>query len=868
MSSSNNAKANSPSWKLRNENRRKSIDSTQSNDQSNNLLILHHDEVIDAMGLITDESSSFSNGNLHSDFNDNRRFSEIHPDQKMIRPIRNQEIKSKNSFTQQSFLLSHNKDRYRTQTEDYDYGSLSNKNNSKYQNLKAEDLNNKDSTPFPIPNTNQNHPYIINKKYTAQRSLLSQSVPISTVSDNYLDISPNDENSIYASSNPSSRRSSNASSLNDVCFPVDSLNEVERFKKWPNLAVLEEFSRDELNDLKIINSSSVSQKSGSLNDDSVNFQYPIVSNVDYGDITEPLIVSTNEEIDPINGRLRPKKMTPWNKPQFITKQEKLSKFRFTYFREDLPDTIHSPNISGLLHNGKKFQDLFSPDYYGSTTNESIDEKASNKSNKLQRTQTASLNIPTPTHLTHDSTNTIGSVIPTPKPTYVQPFWLDILNPTEDEMKVISKTFGIHPLTSEDIFLGEAREKVELFKDYYFVCFTSFDVEEEHQRRRKAAEKAFAEAVEEEESKAKNDRSFFDKIMNSFKRRSSFTSVTSKSSIHSNNSRKSRKSDLKKSANSLTSKRLKKRRYNKDELIPLTMYMVIFRDGIITFHFKPTPHTGNVRRRARLLRDYLTVSSDWVCYALIDDITDAFAPLIESIETEVNAIEDEIITMQSGDNSDSESEDDTDTEAKEDPVWIRVKRRNSNISGYKESIYSNSTNSTSSSSADTKIISWKRKGDMLRRIGDCRRRVMSVLRLLGSKADVIKGFSKRYNEQWEVAPRTEIGLYLGDIQDHILTMVQNLNHYEKLLARSHSNYLAQINIDMTKVNNDMNDILGKITILGTIVLPLNIVTGLWGMNCIVPGQDVENLNWFWTILTGMFIFSITCYYYVKRIMNIV
>ena len=65
----------------------------------------------------------------------------------------------------------------------------------------------------------------------------------------------------------------------------------------------------------------------------------------------------------------------------------------------------------------------------------------------------------------------------------EPFWLDVFDPTEEEMKVLSKTFGIHPLTTEDIFLGEAREKVELFKSYYFVCFTSFDVVYEKRRQR-------------------------------------------------------------------------------------------------------------------------------------------------------------------------------------------------------------------------------------------------------------------------------------------------------------------------------------------------------------------------------------------------
>ena len=157
--------------------------------------------------------------------------------------------------------------------------------------------------------------------------------------------------------------------------------------------------------------------------------------------------------------------------------------------------------------------------------------------------------------------------------------------------------------------------------------------------------------------------------------------------------------------------------------------------------------------------------------------------------------------------------------------------------------------------------------MLRRSGECRKRIMSILRLLGSKADVIKGFSKRCNEQWEVTPRSEIGLYLGDIQDHIVTMVQSLNHYEKLLSRAHSNYLAQLNIDMTRVNNDMNDVLSRINVLGTIVLPMNIVTGLWGMNVFVPGQNIESLTWFWGITSSLFAFAIICFLIARRIYGI-
>lgn len=42
-----------------------------------------------------------------------------------------------------------------------------------------------------------------------------------------------------------------------------------------------------------------------------------------------------------------------------------------------------------------------------------------------------------------------------------------------------------------------------------------------------------------------------------------------------------------------------------------------------------------------------------------------------------------------------------------------------------------------------------------RIGTCRKKVMGLLRLMGNKADVVKGLAKRCNEQWLVAPKSDI-----------------------------------------------------------------------------------------------------------------
>ncbi|GKT75937.1 CorA-like Mg2+ transporter [Colletotrichum tofieldiae] len=448
----------------------------------------------------------------------------------------------------------------------------------------------------------------------------------------------------------------------DVCFPsgISEIGDEEghsqdpaakqrprrRRHRWPDLAILEEWSRFE--------------KEGRSDERRVKR------------ITEPQL---------INGRLRP-----------ITREwyraEEDAPYRFTYFNEEFQSTIHSQTISELVQPGGNFQEL-------------------------------------------------------------PVWWLDVLSPTEAEMKVLSKAFGIHPLTAEDIMVQEAREKVELFRHYYFVNYRSFDQDQN----------------------------------------------------------------------------------SEDYLEPVNMYVIVFREGVISFHFSMTPHPANVRRRIRQLKDYLIVNSDWISYAIIDDITDVFVPLIQNIEDEVDDIDDEIL------------------------------RLHSTTGSTKNDVFDEKA-----SNAGTSVGS---EGDMLRRVGDCRKRVMSLYRLLGNKADVIKGFAKRCNERWEVAPRSDIGLYLGDIQDHIVTMTSNLSHYEKILARSHGNYLAQINIRMNERQEQTADVLGKLTVLGTIVLPMNIITGLWGMNVWVPGQEYEgDLKWFWAITAGLLAFGMGCYLIAKRVYNIV
>lgn len=115
------------------------------------------------------------------------------------------------------------------------------------------------------------------------------------------------------------------------------------------------------------------------------------------------------------------------------------------------------------------------------------------------------------------------------------WWMNVLNPTEEELNVFKGAFGIHRLTTEDIITQEAREKVELFKQYYFVCFRSFSQMD------------------------KNSENYMD---------------------------------------------------------PVNVYMVVFRQGILTFTYTPSPHAANVRKRIGKLRDFMLLGADWICYAMM------------------------------------------------------------------------------------------------------------------------------------------------------------------------------------------------------------------------------------------------------------
>jgi Mg2+ and Co2+ transporter CorA len=119
------------------------------------------------------------------------------------------------------------------------------------------------------------------------------------------------------------------------------------------------------------------------------------------------------------------------------------------------------------------------------------------------------------------------------------------------------------------------------------------------------------------------------------------------------------------------------------------------------------------------------------------------------------------------------------------------------------------------------------------IEDVRVRVSSLLRLMGSKTYVLKAFHAHRTEAMTnssyLALGEDIHLYIGDVQDHVITMISSLKHFEGILSRAQKNCLAQLDINNDVARRRVIKFLGRVTVLTMILALLNLICGLFSTN---------------------------------------
>jgi len=135
---------------------------------------------------------------------------------------------------------------------------------------------------------------------------------------------------------------------------------------------------------------------------------------------------------------------------------------------------------------------------------------------------------------------------------------------------------------------------------------------------------------------------------------------------------------------------------------------------------------------------------------------------------------------------------------------------------------------------------------LRRMARTRRLVTSLTRLLATKAEVVAQIRKRLlsTGQSGLGNGTgrdsviEVAIYVGDVQDHILTLQLALAHYERMLSQSHPTYLTQLRLTVAKTNFHQDKALMLLTIVTVAVLCVQPIIGVFSINCALPTNVKE------------------------------
>ena len=104
-------------------------------------------------------------------------------------------------------------------------------------------------------------------------------------------------------------------------------------------------------------------------------------------------------------------------------------------------------------------------------------------------------------------------------------------------------------------------------------------------------------------------------------------------------------------------------------------------------------------------------------------------------------------------------------------------------------------------------------------------------------------------------RPETVIYLRDVYEHTVEVVESIEIYRETLT-------GMLDIYLTSVNNRMNEVMKVLTIIATIFIPLTFIAGVYGMNF----RYMPELDWRWgypLVLTTMAIVSAGMLFYFRK-----
>jgi len=280
----------------------------------------------------------------------------------------------------------------------------------------------------------------------------------------------------------------------------------------------------------------------------------------------------------------------------------------------------------------------------------------------------------------------------------------------------------------------------------------------------------------------------------------------------------------------------------------------------------------------LLEEIINVSSDWIAHGILDSVVDSFFPFLEEIEREVVDIENMVLSVDDAKDTPAKTQPHTATDVLPGNVITLGERWHDDekvdampTEKYKQAFPTviDQVRTRFSFPRPTVPIFFRRLKRMahlaataalstvgmrmrspisnsaatLWRMARTRRLVTSLTRLLATKSEVVMQIRKRL-----LTPSTsvtglgngkakgdsvDVAIYMGDVQDHILTLQHSLNYYEHVLSQSHPTYLAQLGVAVAATKASTDKAVMILTIVSIAVACIQVLVGLFSLNVRVP-----------------------------------
>ena len=122
-------------------------------------------------------------------------------------------------------------------------------------------------------------------------------------------------------------------------------------------------------------------------------------------------------------------------------------------------------------------------------------------------------------------------------------------------------------------------------------------------------------------------------------------------------------------------------------------------------------------------------------------------------------------------------------------------------------------------------------DTLERINELRRDLLSIRRLLWPTRDALSVLAR--GDPTYVDEETE--RYFRDVYEHLVQLVEFTETYRDLVTGTRDIYLNSLSMST-------NEVMKKLTVVATIVLPLTFVAGVYGMNFGGSAYNMPELAW--------------------------